>query len=380
MLNKNKVIWSVLVIIIVIVVAGIVTAIKNKPSDTIKIGAILSLTGNGSAYGQPAQRGMTLAIHDINSKGGINGKKLEAVYEDSQFDPKIALSAYQSLSARGIRFTVTNGSGVSLAVRKPVVNDHNFQFETAAVTPVFSDGQPNTCRLTLTAPVSGVSLGNFVSQNLKAKTFAALTLNDDYGKAMTDSVSQTVSGQGVVVKGADSFDKNATDFRTQITKLAALNPDVLLVVPAAGQAQAIFKQLKELGWKGAIVSDSWTIINDNLKDLSLVDGAYFVNYDWNGNVSQNDSESAKTFKSEYSTRFGGNAPVIAATTYDSVELLAKAITAVGTNDPVVVGQWLTNNVKDYHGVTGSVTLNQDCEASRAAVIQQVKGGSFVEVK
>jgi len=303
----------------------------------------------------------------------------QAVYEDSQFDPKIALSAYQSLKLRDIRLMVTNGSGVSLAVRKPVVDNHDFQFETAAVTPVYSDGQSNTCRLTLTAPVSGMSLGNFIAQNLKAKTFAALTLNDDYGKAMTDSVSQAVSDQGVVVKGTDSFDKNASDFRTQITKLAASNPDVLLVVPAAGQAQAIFKQLKELGWKGTIVSDSWTIINDNLKDLSLVEGDYFVNYDWNGGVSSNDTEAVRTFKSVYAAKYNSNPPVIAANAYDSVELLAKAISAVGSNNPEAVGQWLTNNVKNYQGVTGSITLNQDCEASRAAVIQQVKGGSFVNI-
>lgn len=374
MKTYTKILMVIIVIIVVVLTLHLYAHRQSR--DSFKIGAILSLTGNGAAYGLPAQRAMMLATEKINKEGGVGGKNLEIVYEDSQFDPKIALSAYQSLSARGIHLMVTNGSSVSIAVRKPVVDNHEFQFESAAVTPLFTDGMPNTCRFTLTAPVSGKKLGEFVAQKLTAKTVATLTLNDDYGKAMSDAVSDTVSAANVVITGRESFDKNATDFRTQITKLIASKPDVLLVVPAAGQANALFKQLRELGWKGTIVSDSWTIVNDNLKDVELVDGVYFVNYDWNSEIGAGDSHDVVAFKTEYRARFGSNPPVVAANVYDEVMLMAKAISAIGTDNPEAVGVWLSRNVNAYNGVTGPITLNNDCEAERSAVIQQVKGGSY----
>ncbi len=360
----------ILALIAIALAAIIITrAVRPNNSSSIRVAGIFSLTGNAAVYGEPAKNGMMLAIEDINAKGGINGKLVEAVYEDSQFDPKIAISAYQKARAEGIRLIVSNGSSVSLALQKPVVDNKDLQFETGAVTPAYSDGVPNTCRLTLTAPVAGKRLGDFIAEKMKPQSFAALTINDDFGRSMAENVSKTVSGYGIAVKGAESFDKSAGDFRTQITKLAAMKPDVLMVIPLGGQAPALLKQLKELNWKGTMVSDHWTIINDSIKDLSLVEGIYFVNYDWDG-----------LSWPAYMDRFKTSAPAIAANAYDSMQLIAYGIKGAGTEDPESLAKWLIENTEDYQGITGSITLNPDCEASRSAVIQQVKDGKFVTVE
>lgn len=363
---------KILVIIAAAIIIIVLTQLANQSNDAIKIGGIFSLTGNGAAYGEPSRNGALLAVEEINRNGGVNGRNIEIVLEDSKFDPKTALTAYQKLKAVRIRLFVSNGSAVSLALRKPIADSGDFQFETGAVTPLYSDGLPNTCRLTLTAPVAGESLGDFISSKLLMKSFAALTLNDDFGKSMADTVSDTVKLAGMTITGMETFDKNASDFRTHITKLAATKPDVLMIIPAAGQAQTLLKQLKELGWKGIIVSDHWTIVNDSLKDLSLAENVYFVNYAW--------SDEGNYFTAAYEARFRTKPPVIAANAYDSTILLARAIEAVGDSDPVAIGKWLTENTKDYRGVTGSVTMNSDCESSREAVIQQVKEGDFIKIQ
>ena len=377
MSKTSKIIWTIIAIVVIIIVA---MSVKNADGDKIKIGGVFSVTGNGAAYGEPAKNAVAIAVDEINKNGGINGKKVEGLIEDSQFDAKIGLSGYQSLKARGVRFFLTNASGVALAIRKPVVDNNDLQIEVGAVTPLYKDSKPNTCRLALTAPVSGQKLGEFIAKDLKAKTFAALTLNDEYGTAMTETLSKVVTDNGVTVVGKDSFDKNSGDFKTQITKLAALKPDVLLVVPAAGQAQAIFNQLKELNWKGTIVSDMLTIINTNLKDLNVVEGLYFVNSDWTNKINQTDSESTKNFKIAYKNKYNVDPPVIAGNAYDAFSLAALGISKTGSNDPIIVSKWLTNNIKNYQGVSGSISFDQDCESIRTAKIQQVKDGKFVDVQ
>lgn len=289
--------------IIALIVGGIVgyalgvSRIQTKEAlettkEPIKIGAIFSLTGNGAPYGEPAQGGLKLAVEKINADGGISGRTVEVIYEDSQFDPKTAVSAYQSLAARGIRYFFSNGSSVSVALKTIVVTDNNFLFEVGAVTPLYRDGKPNTCRATLTADVSGKALGRFIAQTVKAKTIGFLTLSDEFGTAMRDNVSQTAKEYDVEAIVQEGFAKDATDFRTQITKIKAQNPDALVVIPAAGQAEAIFRQLRELELKAVLVSDNWTIINQNLKDRSLVEGVYFSNYDRSTSAKQGEPRAA----------------------------------------------------------------------------------------
>lgn len=354
--------------------------VSETAKKPIKIGAIFSLTGNGAAYGEPARDGLKLAVEKINKDNGIKGRQVEVIYEDSRFDPKTAVSAYQSLAGRGINYFFSNGSSVSVALKTPVAIDNNFLFEVGAVTPLYRDGKPNTCRATLTADVSGKALGDFIAKTLKAKTVGFLTLSDEFGTSVRDNVSQTVKGYDIEVVAEEGFAKDASDFRTQITKIKDKNPDALVVIPSAGQAEIVFRQLRDLEWKGALVSDNWTIVNQNLKDLSLVEGVYFSNYDWSAGAKNGEPIAASEFKKAFYEKFQYDPPVIAATAYDSAQILAKSLGAVGSADALMAGEWLTKNINGYNGVTGSITLNDDCEGSRAVVIQEVKQGEFVLIE
>ena len=354
---------------------------RETEKKSIKIGAIFSLTGNGAAYGEPARDGLKLAVEEFNKGGGINGRAIEVIYEDSQFDPKIAVSSYRSLTARGVKYFFSNGSSVASALKTPVVDDGNFNFEVGAVTPLYRDGKPNTCRATLTADVSGKALGEFIADNLKLKTVGFLTLNDEFGQAVYENVRKTIEERGVTVTAAESFGKDDGDFRTQITKLigGSSKSEGVVVIPAAGQAQTLFKQLKDQNWSGITLSDNWTIINQQLKDLSLAEGVYFSNYAWSPSSGGSDAPETESFKRAFSNAYSYDPPVIAANAYDSLFILAQGLAESDLASPEAVGVWLTKNVKNFSGVTGRIFLNDDCEGTREAVIQQVKEGKFVTV-
>ncbi|MEM3170745.1 MAG: ABC transporter substrate-binding protein [Candidatus Nitrosotenuis sp.] len=140
-MKKN--IWLVVgvVIIIAVIIIGVRLTQKSVPlhEQTIKIGAILPLTGELAEFGVDEQRGMRLAVEAINNEGGIGGKKLSIMYEDSKSDPKTAVNALQKLIATDKPPVVFSlGSSISLAIA-PMVDQNKIVLIAVAVYPL---GEP----------------------------------------------------------------------------------------------------------------------------------------------------------------------------------------------------------------------------------------------
>ena len=128
-----------------------------------------------------------------------------------------------------------------------------------------------------------------------------------------------------------------------------------------------------------IVSDNWTIVNQNLREKSLAENIYFSDYDWNTELNDDDVPAVRAFKTAFVDTFGYDPQVIGATTYDSMHILAKAIDAVGDQDPVAVGEWITTELGTYQGAGGTISFDSDCEGARDVVVRQVKDGEFVAI-
>ena len=155
----------------------------------------------------------------------------------------------------------------------------------------------------------------------------------------------------------------------------------MIVIPAAGQADTFFKQLQELGWKKPIISDNFTIINQQLRDRARIEGVYFSNYDWQPSVQSGDTPALVVFKAAFKNRFKYDPPANAANAYEGVRLLAQAFNnGAPIDNPEATARWMTEHVRGYQGVNGSITLNSDCEASRAGVIFQVRNGTYEKVQ
>lgn len=384
---RNKIFFSLcLALIILAVTAFWIESKKSKKQNTspeVTIGGIFSLTGNGAAYGEPARDGALLAVKSFDASRDVHNKKINLVIEDSQFDPKTALSAYQKLKMQNVHYFLTNGSPVSAVISKEVVKDKNLEYETAAVTPAYQDGKVNTCRAALTAETAGKTIANFVVKRvLKNHGIAFLYAKDEYPQSMVTVISSNLSSLNVPVVATENFGKTDIDFRSQIIKLKSQENsiDMLVVIPLAGQVENVFEQLKELGWNKPIVSDNWTILNKSLKNMSLVEGVYFSNYAWSGALQNNDPSQVTLFKKAFQETYHYDPPVIAALTYDAYMILAKGLTQEESSQPEKVGEWLSNNIKNYQGVAGTVTFNSDCEGNREGTIQVIKNGKGEMVK
>ncbi|MDB5259255.1 MAG: braC [Candidatus Taylorbacteria bacterium] len=374
--KKNLIVGIVIIVAIVLVIAA---SAGNSKKDTIKIGGAYILSGPQALIGDLQKNASQIALDEINANGGINGQKVELVLEDSAYDPKKSVDAYNALKLRGVKYILADGSPVVGAIRETAVKDGNLIFAVGATTPGYFDGSPLSCRIALTAKSFGPGYTELLGKKAY-KSVVMLLPDNEYGKGIAAEFTKAFEPTGGKIAAIEFY--NATgngDFRTNITKLKAqqANADAMILVNVANTVEPMLKQVKELGWKKPLVSDYYLAQNPALKDLSLAEGMDFVDYDYSRDALATDSDVTKAFKKTYETKFGSKPVYLAAGYYDSLKIVAEAISKVG-NDPKKVGDYISS-LKGYQGITGSLTFNSDCEVNRALVFRTVKGGTYVDL-
>jgi branched-chain amino acid transport system substrate-binding protein len=379
----KKIIWAVIVVIIIIVIASLVW---KKPegvvvTEPIKIGGAYILSGPQSLIGELQKNASQMAIDEINAAGGINGRQLELVLEDSTYEPKTALSAYESLKLKGAKYIIADGSPVVSAIRPAAVADGNLVFSSGATTPGYFDNSNLSCRIALTAKNFGPGFTELL-QKKGYKNVVALLPDNEYGRGLADEFTKAFTPTGGKIVSIEFYNASPTagDYRTNITKLKSVQSqaDAMVVVQVANTVEAMLQQIKDLGWTKPMVSDYYMIQNPALKNLSLANGIDFVDYQYSRDDLPTESTVSKTFKANYASKFGSTPVYLGAGHYEIVKILAEGLRNAG-DDTQKVADYISK-IKNYEGVTGKLSFNDDCEVSRDLVFRTVKDGKIVDVE
>lgn len=379
MTKKTAAIIATIIIIILVIIG----TSKNKTTDSevIKIGGAFILSGPQALIGELQSKAATMAVEEINAQGGINGKKLELVLEDSAYDPKTAVNAYQTLALKGVKYIIADGSPVVAAIREKAVADGNIIFAPGATTPAYFDGSNLSCRIALTAKNFGPGFTELL-QKKGYKNVAALLPDNEYGRGLAAEFEKAFLATGGKIVLIEYYNATAGsgDFRTNITKLKAVqsSADALVAVQVANTVEPMFNQINDLGWVKPIVSDYYTIQNPALKDLSIVDGVDFIDYQYSRDTSPNETSVTKSFKDNYKAKYGSVPVFLGAGHYDVVKILAEGIKNAG-EDPRRIASYIST-LKNYEAVTGTLSFNEDCEVSRDIVFRTVKSGKIVDLQ
>ncbi len=377
----KKTLWIVVaIVVVVLIVVGV--SKKGAESDTIKIGGSVTLTGPVAAIGTLQKNVITMAVDEINAAGGINGKKVELILEDNGYDPKMAINSYQALKLKGAKYIVADGSPVVGSIRPLVIKDGNFIFAPVATTPGYFDGSDLSCRIALTSKNFGPGFAQLLGKK-GYKNVVVLLPDNEYGRGLSDEFNKAYTANGGKILATEFYDATAAggDYRTNLTKLKAFQStaDAMVFVQAANTIEPMLKQIHELGWKKALVSDYYTLVqNPALKDLSLANGIDFVDYTYSRDTLPTDSDAVKTFKANYTAKYGSSPVLLVAANYDVVKLIAEAIKNAG-DDPQKVGDYISH-LQNYQGITGTLSFNSDCEVSRDMVFRSVVDGKVVDLK
>ena len=226
-----------------------------------RIGVMESLTGPGETYGNMAVRAKQMAADEINAAGGIDGRMLEFIVEDSKCSAQDAITAYKKLTDVDEMKIIlgTSCSGAMLGVAPLAEEDGVVLFSGLASNPDIANAGDYIFRTQISDIEVGTNTGNALWAD-GIRKLATITEETDYAEGVRrTSVAQFEKNGGQVVV-AERYSSDITDFRSQLTKLIAASPDALHIAPQSEfAAGSIVKQARELGYQGPIYGETVTV-------------------------------------------------------------------------------------------------------------------------
>lgn len=226
--------------------------------EPFRIGVMESLTGPGETYGTVANQSKQMAADEINAAGGIDGRRLEFVVEDSKCTAADAIAAYRKLTdVDGVKIILgTSCSAAMLGVAPLAEEDGVILFSGLASNPDIANAGDYIFRTQISDIEVGIATGNTLWAD-GIRTLATITETTDYAEGVwRTSVAQFEQRGGRVV-AAEAYGSDIADFRTPLTKLFEAEPEALHIAPQSEfSAGTIMKQARELGYDGPIYAET----------------------------------------------------------------------------------------------------------------------------
>ncbi len=250
---RNRIVAIALLAVVALAVAGC----GDEEQGPFRIGVMESVTGAGETYGTVAVQSKQLAVDEINAAGGINGRMVELIVEDSKCNAQDAITAYKKLTdVDGVKIILgTSCSGAMLGAAPLAEKERVVLFSGLATNPDIAEAGDYIFRTSLSDATVGVDTGNVLWAD-GIRRLATINESTDYAEGLRRTTTAHFEKLGGQIVAAESYPTDTIDFRTQLTKLLNANPDALHV---AAQAEAsggtIIKQVRELGYDGPIYSD-----------------------------------------------------------------------------------------------------------------------------
>jgi len=354
---------------------------KKEP---IKIGSVLRLSV-GAEHGIPSQRGVEMAVAEVNKAGGINGRQVQVIFEDEKDSPAASVNAVQKLINvdKVVALVGPMTSGGMMAAGK-IANDAKVvEISPTATTPKLSGYGDYLYRGCSRIDKQAQVLTDYVAKTWKPQTVAIFFSNEPYGKGCADVFTKFFEKHGIKVVATESFMRGSRDFKAQLTKIKGDNPDILFIpgytpetAPAAAQARQLGMKQKILGVYGDMDPVYIQLAGPDAEG-HLIGGEYDEEY----NTPKNEA-----FKKAYfDLAKKNNDPVnimFAALHYDATSMLLEGMKKDG---PTAEGiKKFLDNLKDFDGVTGKLSFNKEHDVVRAGTegvyLLEVKGGKYVKVQ
>jgi len=368
----------ILVLISVLLLSAAGLAWGEEP---IKLGSVLRLSV-GSEHGIPSKRGVELAVDEVNKAGGINGRKVEVIFEDEKDSPTACVTAVQKLINvdKVVAIIGPMTSGGVLAAGPTAEAAKKICITPTATSPKVSGMGEFVSRACSRIDQQSRELTAYVVKNWKPKSVGILFSNEPYGKGCADLFGKDFEAAGIKVVAKESFNRGARDFKSELTKIKAANPDILFIpgytqetAPAAAQARQLGMNQKVLGVYGDMDK-----VYIELAGKAAEGHVIASEYDEDYQTPRNE----KFKKLYYELAQKNNDPVnimFAALTFDSTGLLLEGMKKYGPTSEGI--QKFMKETKNFDGVTGKLSFDKTNDCVKGALyLLEVKNGKYVKVK
>lgn len=266
---KSVLLLGILAALVSLACSGDAARDADRQADPgpFRVGVMESLTGAGETYGNVAVRAKQMAADEINAAGGVTGRRLELVVEDSKCNAQDAISAYNKLTdVDGLKIILgTSCSGAMLGAAPLAEADGVILFSGLASNPDIANAGDYIFRTQISDVQVGIDTGNTMAAD-GVRRLATITEATDYAEGVRRTTVAQFEKRGGQVVAAEQFGSDITDFRSQLTKLFGTNLDALHLAPQSEFAGGtIIKQARELGYDGPIYAETVTVGTTSLE-------------------------------------------------------------------------------------------------------------------
>jgi branched-chain amino acid transport system substrate-binding protein len=344
-----------------IAVAGLAVG-PALAADPVKIGHVAALSGGSAQSGEAITRGLTIAIDEINAKGGVlGGRKLELVQRDDESTPPKGLTAARELVFKEKVAVIFGGidSPVALAM-VPLLNKEKVPHMAvwAAGTGITRNGaNPNYIfRVSAVDVLVDVKLLQYANEKFGAKKAGLILINNPWGESNEKGLIEAVkTNTAIQIAGVEKFENSDVDLVPQLTRLREKGADVLILVGNAAPGAQVMKARERLSWKVPVVSH-WGISGGRFPELTgpTAGEAHFVQtYSFFGKQSPVGERVLAALKKKYPAIKGPGdifAPIGTANAYDAMHLVAMAIEQAKSTDGDAIRTALEDLKGSYQGL------------------------------
>lgn len=382
---KKKVALLITMLFIFSIAAGCgggATQTGKQAGDTINVGINVELSGGVASYGTNARDGAMLAIEEINKAGGVLGKKINPIERDCKSIADEAMSVSAALMGEKIVAQIGPLTSGDVAGSTPVMMENKVPLIAPAATAANVTVDDKTgktrdyiFRVCFIDPFQGTLMAQFASDNLQAKKAVIYCDNSsDYGKGLAEYFEKTFTKDGGTILAKEGFVKDDRDFRATLTKIKGLNPDFIYVPGYYQEVAPLIKQARELGITAPIGGcDGW-----DSPDMVSVAGNDALNNTFftNHYSSQDKDPQVVKFVEAFKAKYNKEPDAFAALGYDSVQIMVQALKDAGEANPVKLTEALAK-IKDFAGITGKMSIDDQHNPVKAGVILEFKDGKQV---
>ena len=351
----------------------------SAESDRVKIGEFASLTGSEATFGQSSHHGTQLAVDELNASGGLLGKKVQLLTEDDQSQAGQSATVVRKLiSSDGVVAVLGEVASSRSLEAAPICQQNKIpMISPASTNPKVTETGDYIFRVCFIDPFQGTVMANFAHKTLKLQNVAVLKdVKSDYSLGLAKFFKEGVLAYGGKIIAEENYSGGDKDFNAQLTAIKAANPDGIFVPGYYTEVGLIALQAKQLGITVPIFGgDGWE--SSSLVPIggAALEGDYFSTHF----STQDTAPAVQNFVKSYRAKFNETPDAMAALGYDSAMMLADAVKKTGSTEGAKIRDALAAE-KDFAGVTGNITMDANRNASKPAVILEIKNGAFQYVE
>jgi branched-chain amino acid transport system substrate-binding protein len=367
-----KVLKSISFLIILIFL--VISCGLNNNKNSIKIGALLPLTGGGANYGKSLKQGIELAVKDINSSGGINGKILQIIFEDSKSNAKDGVSAFCKLiTVNKVPLVLGSISSVILAVQ-PIADENKvLLINSSAISPKICEKADN---FLFSLMVNGETEAKFMAQEFCKKypneKISVLYSNNSSGKDTKDKFIKELEIYGGKIATSEGYELNTTDFKSHLNNIKKSNSKfTYLIAFSSNEFANILIQSKEIGLATQWYSYSGIETKETLELAKNAANNVIYSY-----PKYNPEDTLfSSFQTKYRNKYNSWADIYTVTSYDGIKFIAQVIKEYGTTSFDI--QKGLRCSKNYKGIFGNITFESKQCVEKELFWKMIKNENYI---